>query len=276
MTAAEIVADLDADGHAARIHDVGYTILPQVVPDTLLDRLVATIDRLMDELAVAPGANAFLGTHTRRIFNLLARDPAFVAVPLHGPVLAVAEQVLDPGLLLSSLTAIETHPGQAPQPFHADDGSIPLPRPHVPLTCVAMWALTDFTPDNGATRLVPRSQGRDRIPRRGEQPDGPVEAVMPAGSVLVYDGGIWHGGGPNRSQGRRLGIVSNYCAGWVRQEESQLLALSRDQVAQFPERLRRMVGYGVYRGLVGHVDQVDPATWFDPSASTDLVWSKLR
>jgi ectoine hydroxylase-related dioxygenase (phytanoyl-CoA dioxygenase family) len=247
-----------------------------VVPEALRDTLVTTIDRLMDELAVATGDNAFLGTHTRRIFNLLARDPAFAAVPLHEPVLAVAEQVLDPGLLLSSLTAIETHPGQAPQPFHADDGSIPLPRPHVPLSCVAMWALTDFTPDNGATRLVPRSQRRDRIPRRGEQPDGPVEAVMPAGSVLVYDGGIWHGGGPNRSQGRRLGIVSNYCAGWVRQEESQLLALAQEQVAQFPERLRRLVGYGVYRGLVGHVDQVDPITWFDPSASTDLVWSKLR
>jgi ectoine hydroxylase-related dioxygenase (phytanoyl-CoA dioxygenase family) len=276
MTAAEIAADLDADGHAARIRDVGYTILPEVVPDDLRNTLVGTIDRLMDELAVPTGDNAFLGIHTRRIFNLLARDPAFAAVPLHEPVLAVAERVLDPGLLLSSLTAIETHPGQAPQPFHADDGSIPLPRPHVPLTCVAMWALTDFTPDNGATRLVPRSQRHDRIPRRGERPDGPVEAVMPAGSVLVYDGGIWHGGGPNRSQGRRLGIVSNYCAGWVRQEESQLLALPRDQVARFPERLRRMVGYGVYRGLIGHVDQSDPVTWFDPDASTDLVWSKLR
>jgi hypothetical protein len=62
----------------------------------------------------------------------------------------------------------------------------------------------------------------------------------------------------------------------VRQEESQLLALPREQVAKLPERLRRMVGYGVYRGLVGHVDQVDPITWFDPSATTDLVWSKLR
>ena len=97
-----------------------------------------------------------------------------------------------------------------------------------------------------------------------------------ASSVLVYDGGIWHGGGPNQSDGRRMGIVCNYCAGWVRQEESQLLALPRDYVAQLPERLHRMVGYGVYRGLIGHVDQVDPTTWFDPSAATTLVWSQLR
>lgn len=276
MTAAEIASGLDADGHAARIRDVGYTILPSVVPTSLRDELVTTIDRLMTELEVPTGENAFLGTRTRRIFNLLARDVAFTAVPLHEPVLAIAEQVLDPGLLLSSLTAIEMLPGQTAQPYHADDGSIPLPRPHVPLTCVAIWALTDFTPDNGATRLVPRSQRRDRIPRRGEQPDGVVEAVMPAGSVLVYDGGIWHGGGPNRTDRRRLGIVCNYCAGWVRQEESQLLALPRHHVAAFPERLRRMVGYGVYRGLIGHVDQVDPVTWFDPDAHTDLIWSKLR
>ncbi len=56
--------------------------------------------------------------------------------------------------------------------------------------------------------------------------------------------------------------MCNYCAGWVRQEEGQPLALSRDQVAALPPRLRRMVGYGVYKGLIGHVDQVDPGSWF--------------
>src|SRR5690606_42031730 len=62
----------------------------------------------------------------------------------------------------------------------------------------------------------------------------------------------------------------------LRHEENQLLALDREVVAAFPPRLRRMVGYGVYRGLIGHVDQVDPATWFDPGAETDLVWSRMR
>jgi ectoine hydroxylase-related dioxygenase (phytanoyl-CoA dioxygenase family) len=278
MTAAELPTGLDTEGHVARIRDVGYTILPEVVPEPLRRTLVETVDRLMDDLGIPTGENTFLGTRTRRIFNLLARDRVFADVPLHPPVLEVAEQVLDPGLLLSSLTAIEMLPGQAAQPFHADDGSIPLPRPHVPLSCVAIWALTDFTPDNGATRLVPGSHRRDRKPRKGEQPgaDEVVEAVMPAGSVLVYDGGMWHGGGPNRSDDRRLGIVCNMCAGWVRQEESQLLALPRDHVARLPDRLRRMVGYGVYRGLVGHVDQVDPATWFDPEARSDMVWARMR
>ena len=100
------------------------------------------------------------------MFNLLARDPIFARVPLFEPALSLVEGVLDEGLLLSSLTAIEMNPGQAPQPFHSDDGSIPLPRPHVPIACVAIWALTDFTHENGATRIVPGSHRRSR-PRQG-------------------------------------------------------------------------------------------------------------
>jgi ectoine hydroxylase-related dioxygenase (phytanoyl-CoA dioxygenase family) len=271
-----VTAPADTERIAERIESDGYVVLESVVPPELVRRLVETIDRVMDSLGTPFGANAFLGERTRRLFNLLARDPLFAEVPLFPPALDVASSVLDDGLLLSSLTAISMHPGQDAQPFHCDDGSIPLPRPHVPLTCVAIWALTDFTLDNGATRLVPGSHRWDRRPGKGEQPDGVVSAVMPAGSVLIYNGGVWHGGGPNRSDARRLGIVCNYCAGWVRHEENQLLALDRSVVAGFPPRLRRMVGYGVYRGLIGHVDQTDPATWLDPSAETDLIWSKMR
>jgi ectoine hydroxylase-related dioxygenase (phytanoyl-CoA dioxygenase family) len=136
--------------------------------------------------------------------------------------------------------------------------------------------MTDFTPDNGATRLVPRSHRAERRPRPGEQPHDVVEAVMPAGSVLVYNGSLWHGGGPNRSAGVRRGIVCNYCAGWVRQEEGQPLALSRDEVAAFPPRLRRMVGYGVYKGLIGHVDQVDPGSWFPDGTEAGMIWDRMR
>lgn len=267
---------IDLATHAARIDSEGYTILEAVVPDDQRLELIDIIDRTMAESQIPFGENAFLGERTRRIFNLLGRDVAFARVPLFAPALGLAEAVLDEGLLLSSLTAIDMHAGQPSQPFHADDGSIPLPRPHVPLTCVAIWALTDFTSENGATRLVPGSHRANRIPRRGEQPDGVVEAVMPAGSVLVYNGSVWHGGGANHSAITRRGIVCNYCAGWVRHEESQTLSLDRAQVAAFPSRLRQMVGYGVYRGLIGHVDQVDPGTWFDPVRSTELVWSKLR
>lgn len=264
--------------HAERITTDGYTILEEVIEPSLVEKLTATIDRLMVELEVPYGSNSFLGTNTRRIFNLLARDPIFAEVPIHPEVLPLIEEVLDDGLLLSSLTGIEMGGGQDEQPWHSDDGSHTLARPHQPIGCTAIWALTDFTEANGATRLVPGSHLFDRIPRKGEQPD-PAEvrrATMKAGSVLVYNGSLWHAGGTNTTDQRRMGIVSNYCAGWVRQEENQILGMSRDYAASLPRRIHRMLGYGVYRGLIGHVDQVDPGTWLDPETETEMVWKKMR
>jgi hypothetical protein len=271
-----VTTGFDPAPHVAEIEERGFTILRHVVPDDLRLDLIERIDRAMAAAQIGYGANRFLGLHTRRLFNLLSRDPAFAQVPLFGPAIAVAERVLDPELQVASVTAIEMNPGQEAQPFHADDGSIPLARPHVPLSCVAIWALTDFTTDNGATRVVPGSHRFDRRPAKGEQPEHWDEALMPAGSIVIYNGSMWHGGGPNTSDDRRLAIVSQYSAGWIRQEENQLLALSREQVAAFPPRLRKMVGYGTYRGLLGHVDQVDPGTWFDPDAETDMIWRKMR
>ena len=260
---------------AERIVDEGWAIVPDVIDPAAVARLRASVDATMAADETPFGANTFLGEHTRRVFNLLSHDPAYAAVPTDPTVLPIIEAVLDHELLLSSLTAIETHPGQAPQPLHADDGSIPLPRPYPPLAVVALWALTDFTEANGATRLVPGTHRDSRRPRPGEAADT-VSAEMSAGSVLIYNGSIWHGGGANESDARRRFIVCNYCAGWVRQEENQLLGLDRDYVATLPPRMRRLVGYGVYRGLLGHVAGEDPGAWVDDAVETDLVWKRMR
>jgi ectoine hydroxylase-related dioxygenase (phytanoyl-CoA dioxygenase family) len=273
MIDSERLADLD--DHAEAIRRDGYTVLERIIEPELIDALLGTIDRLMVDLEIPYGENRFLGENTRRIFNLLARDPIFAKVPLHPRVLPIIERILDEQCLLSSLTAIEMHPGQGSQPLHADDGSIALPRPRIPIVCVAIWALTDFTHENGATRLVPGSHRLDRRPMKGEQADV-IEAVMPAGSVLVYDGAMWHGGGDNESDARRVGIVVNHCAGVLRQEENQLLAVPREMAATFPRRLQQMLGYGVYRGLMGHVDKQDPGVFLDPDVETDMVWARMR
>jgi ectoine hydroxylase-related dioxygenase (phytanoyl-CoA dioxygenase family) len=253
----------------------GYTVLERVIEPDLVGELLDAIDRVMVTDAIPFGENRFLGERTRRIFNLLARDPIFGRVPLHPAVLPLVERVLDEQCLLSSLTAIEMQPGQDAQPLHSDDGSIALPRPHLPVVCVAIWALTDFTSTNGATRVVPGSHRRERRPEKGEQ-EAYVEAEMPAGSVLVYDGALWHGGGVNATDARRVGIVVNHCAGFLRQEENQLLAVPREMAAAYPRRLQQMLGYGVYRGLMGHVDRQDPGVFLDPDVETDMVWRRMR
>jgi ectoine hydroxylase-related dioxygenase (phytanoyl-CoA dioxygenase family) len=265
---------MTADPRTALERD-GYAVLEGVIDADMVQELLETVDRVMVDAAIPFGTNAFLGLRTRRIFNLLARDPVFARVPLHPTVLPVVEQVLDEQCLLSSLTAIEMNPGQDAQPLHCDDGSIALPRPHPTVLCVALWALTDFDHANGATRLVRGSHRRDRRPAKGEREEY-VEAEMPAGSVLLYDGSLWHGGGANVSDERRVGIVVNHCAGFLRQEENQLLAVPREIAATYPRRLQQMLGYGVYRGLMGHVDQQDPGVFLDPDVPTDMIWRRMQ
>lgn len=259
---------------ARAIEEHGYAVAEAAIPEDLRLALVETVDGCARELKIPFGANDFLGERTRRIFNLLARDPLFRTVPVFARTLPLVERLLDDECLLSSLTAIEMNPGETEQPLHRDDGSYGLPRPGPPMVVIAMWALTDFSRENGGTRVVPGSHRAPSRPRKGDAPES-VQIEMPAGSVLFYDGSLWHGGGANRSAARRMGIVSNYCAGFLRQEESQLLALPREQVAAFSPRLRKLVGYGTYRGLLGHVDQQNPETLVDPAARTDMVWSKI-
>ena len=97
----------------------------------------------------------FQGFKTLRINNLLTYDDIFWEVPLHENVLPVVERVLDKECLLSSFCSLVLGPGQEAQPIHEDTQLIPLPRPHVPIIANSMWAISDFTADNGATRIVP-------------------------------------------------------------------------------------------------------------------------
>ena len=252
----------DVAAHVARVQEDGFTIVEGAIEPALLDALTAELRRLETELDARPAANLFEGVRTVRIYNLLARGAIFAQVPVHERVLPIVEGVLDRGCLVSSLSSIAIGPGEAPQPVHADDMLIPLPRPHVPLVCNTMWALTDFTDDNGATRVVPQSHLFDRAPELGRSYETvPVE--MKRGSVLVFNGSIWHGGGENRTEQRRVGVAMNYCAGWIRQQENQQLGIPLEVARGFSPRLRKLIGYGIYRGLLGHIDKCSPIDLLD-------------
>lgn len=242
-----------------QIAEQGYTILEGVLEPDLVDTLVDDLDRLHDSLAVEPAGNGFEGFATLRVYNLLVHGERWQRVPVHDAVLPVVEQVLDPGCLVSSLSSITILPGEAAQPTHADDQLIPIPKPHPPTVCNTMWALTDFTAANGATRLVPGSHLAAENPIYGGEYET-VAAEMPRGSVLVWHGSLWHGGGANQTGERRIGVAMNYCAGYIRQQENQQLGVPAALVRTFPKRLQQLLGYSVYSGLIGHIDKHDPRT----------------
>lgn len=244
--------------HARRIEDQGYTVITDAISSDLVAALVDDLARLERKLDAKPARNGFEGTRTVRIYNLLAHDPIYHQVPVHPATLAVVDEVLDPGCLISSLSSIAIGPGEVAQPIHADDQVMPLVKPHVATVCNTMWALTDFTEENGATRVIPGSHLADHSPDYGATFDS-VPAEMTAGSVLVWHGSLWHGGGANRTDRRRTGLAMNYCAGWIRQQENQQLGVPVEVARGFGSRLRELCGYGVYGGLIGHIDRKPPA-----------------
>jgi len=269
-----VVADLEA--RLAEIAENGYTVLERVIEPDLVDALDEDLRRLEQELGIVPADNLFEGLQTTRIYNLLAHGPLYQRIPTYPGVLEVVEGVLDPGLLISSLSSIAIGPGERAQPLHSDDQLIPIPRPHPQIICNTMWALTDFTEENGATRVVPGTHLADAPPDPFHPPET-VAAEMPKGSVLVFVGSLWHGGGANGTDRRRVGIAMNYCAGFLRQQENQQLGLPRDLVRAFPHRLQELVGYSVYNGLIGHIDKNHPAAVVLGSEdAADMIWSHVK
>jgi ectoine hydroxylase-related dioxygenase (phytanoyl-CoA dioxygenase family) len=256
------------------IAEQGYTIVPDAIDLAFVDELVAELDRLEHELGAVPATNDFEGDRTVRIYNLLARSPVFAQVPVHAAVLPVVEGVLDHGCLISSLSSIAIGQGETIQPIHADDQLIPIPRPHPPVVCNSMWALTDFTEENGATRIIPGSHLLDHAPDFGRPYDS-IPADMPKGSVLIWHGSLWHGGGANTTPARRIGLAMNYCAGYIRQQENQQLGIPREIAATFGPRLRELVGYSIYNGLIGHIDKRSPAELLGEPGDDSMVWDRM-
>lgn len=251
----------DLSKHHRELEENGYTILERVVDDALVDRLLADVRRLEGELARSPGGNRFEGSHTTRTYNLLAHGEVWQQVPVQPQVLELIQGVLGPQCLVSSLASISIAPGETKQVIHSDDQIHPIAKPHVPTVCNSMWALTDFTEANGATRIVPGSH-------RWQNPDYMADpedidtacAEMARGSVLVWQGSTWHGGGANTTSAEvRVGIAMNYCAGFIRQQENQHLGIPPEVMAGFTPELRALCGLDMYRGLTGNIDKQSPA-----------------
>ncbi len=253
------------------IAELGYTVLHDVFDAERAAALVADLERLEAELGTVPAGNSFEGARTLRVYNLLAHGALWQELAIDPTVLAVVEGVLDRGCLMSSLSSIRIQPDEVAQPIHADDQVIPLGKPHAPTVCNTMWALTDFTEDNGATRVIAGSHLQDHDPDYGAPYDS-APAEMPRGSVLIWHGSLWHGGGANTTGEDRIGIAANYCAGFIRQQENQQLGLAPDLVATFPTRLQELVGYGIYRGLIGHIDKQTPAEAVLGAGAGPMLW----
>ncbi len=270
------MTDTQTETRLAELERDGYTILERVIEKDLVERILSEIHRVEQLGASAPRGNALEGFHTLRTYNLLAKSPVFQEMPVHPAVLPLVERVLEPECLLSGMTSMNIGPGEVAQPLHPDDFQIGVPRPHAPLICTTIWALTDFTEENGATRLVPGSHQLDHLPPHGEAVES-IPAEMPAGSVLVFHGSLWHGSGRNRTTDvRRVGINVQYCAGFIRTQQNQYVGVPREITETFSDRLLELSGYALYKGISGHVDGQSPAGALGIERMDDTVYASKR
>ena len=220
----------------------------------------AEADRIREELArilknVPTGRNKFEGRRTKRIYAIFAKTRALDRAAIHPLVLGVLDRVLG-HYQLSAPVGIEIGPGEAAQSLHRDEGVYPVPHPHDELVTNVMWALDDFTETNGATRIVPASH-RGAL-ERADATTPTVSVEIPAGSVMIYLGSLWHGGGANRTGRARLGVAIEYIASWLRPQETQLLAVPTQIARNLPERLQELLGYNIRPPFLGYVDGRHP------------------
>ena len=241
--------------HRSNLERDGYTILEDLIKPEVTSKILSRVREIEQAtLQEAERGTPVDGSSQLRTAGLLRLDPLFWDVPVQPEVNQVVEAVLGKDFLLTTFSAIDVKPGKNKQPVHPDDALIPLKRPHQPIVCTCMWAISDFTPDNGATRLLPGSHKSDSAPDYTRDYEGMLPAAMSAGSVLVFDGSLWHQAADNTTTDEwRLGLQVSYCAGWIRPFTNHFLSIPVEEAAKFPERLTELLGYNTFNGAIGTI-----------------------
>ena len=250
--ASEVVAAMQRDGAC---------IVRDLLDSETLTRLNADLAPWIERSQM--GADDFTGRRTKRTGALIARCPESRPVVTHPLILEAANALLGPHcerIQLDLTQTIEILPGQGAQIFHRDrlawGGYIPTP---IEPQFNTIWALTDFSEENGATHVIPGSQDWP-LDRNPKSPDEGVQAAMTRGSVLCYSGSVIHGGGANRSDAVRTGLNITYCLGWLRTEENQFLSCPPHIAKDLDPALTDLLGYtmGNYAlGYYSHPDMVE-------------------
>lgn len=272
----------DADAVLGAIERDGGVIVSGMLDDGAVADIVAELESALAATAAGskdPEAkwHEFHGANTKRFTGLAARSTAFVDHALLNPLLlTVADALLLPHAAdywLNTGQVMAIGPGEPAQVIHRDEGNWPeARRDDVELTVSCMFALTDFTVENGATVVLPGSHlvsaERSRSVE-GVATDDPALALMPAGSGLIYTGKVLHGAGANDSNRWRYGLHVSFVVGWLRPEEASPLMVDKARAAELPERARALLGWSSYRsnggGRTWLVDFEDAARLFDES-----------
>ena len=267
-----VVDGLDITARVAEIEHQGYTIVENFLPA----QEVARIRHAFDTEVPITEMRA-IGTKTGqtwRAHNLLAKTRAVDNLFLDPRIRALVEGVLGKRTQVNVTTLFNVLPGETRQFLHQDDGLWPIPRPHPHFVCNALIALDDQDVENGATHIVPYShKWHDR---RVDQSVETLQVEMRSGTMLMWEGGLWHGGGANVSKDReRMGFFMSHNVAYLRPQEIQLVSVPREVARQLPEELLRLLGYHRFGlGVDGRdpIDVLRDGDVVNPTAKLAAEW----
>jgi ectoine hydroxylase-related dioxygenase (phytanoyl-CoA dioxygenase family) len=278
-TVDDVVEVLDRDGGVIVKDAVGQ------------DSITRVFNEISPYLDVTPwGEGDFMGTKTRRTSSLLAKAPSFIDCVLAPHLLGAAEQILGrekahswvgeqrlestSTVQISCTSAIFIFPGETAQPLHRDDFLHHRVHPGPESQVQALYAATSYHARNGATMVIPGSHrwDDDRAPKVSEA----VPAEMTRGSCLIHLGSTYHGGGANVTDDEpRLALVMSFCRAYLRQEENQYIAVPREKVLEYPDRIQRLLGWTVSEPYCGWWELQDPHVLLEGETSNTVAAKDL-
>jgi ectoine hydroxylase-related dioxygenase (phytanoyl-CoA dioxygenase family) len=256
-------------GAVRQLTDAGHLILRSVVPPQVIGELSGELDQRFERTACCGGL--FFGRQTKRIHGLLKRTSVAERLVLEPRILSIAEAVLLPfcdAIQLNLTQAIEIYPGEPAQAPHRDQDMWQRPIAGTEYLVNVMWPLTEFTAQNGATRIWPGTHGD--LTQRRPSLDAAVLAEMQPGDALIYLGSVIHGAGANRSDEPRRGVVVSYSLGWLKPFENMALTYPPAIAKDFPRKLADLVGYRCHVGSLGNYDGNCPSLLLEDRADEYL------
>lgn len=211
--------------HRAQLEGQGFVVLPQFISPEHCDELRRKVDALFDLEGEQAGAEFKQEPGSQRLANLVNKGDAFREMIAHPKLLPYLEVVLGARFKLSSLNARTALPNnQIAQPLHADMGAIPDESGY--WVCNTVWMLDDFTSDNGPTRVVAGSHRLGRLPTQEDQERECELVTGMAGTVVVMNAHLWHGGSENQTKSPRRALHGFYCRWDKPQQQYQKQLLS--------------------------------------------------
>lgn len=261
MKASSVVPLPPADqDHLSVLERDGFVVLESLLDERRLGKLAEELEPWLEATPRCEGD--FYGWNTTRVGGLLSKAPSVRSLVMDPLILTIAEALLKPNcdcIQLNLTQAVRVHGQERAQAPHRDEEMWPWPTGGKHWLLNVMWAVSDFTEENGATRLWKGSH-RAALDRSVDPADS-VPGVMKAGSALLFLGSLTHGAGPNVTALPRTGIIVSYCLGWLKTYENQFLAYPRAVAATFPEDLQRLIGYRIHRPNLGGWEGQNPIAY---------------